>query len=620
MFQALINDIALIHPFLGQVAQWMLLLILIALFGIVALFAWFILSLLAYLLEKGISPPLLRFANAARSLGKVFIEYAVSLKARALSAPSIFIETMKLRLVFDHNEQVLLGVLTKIAAESRFDLDALDQSHKTLAANSKALVKVCRVIADSESPPPAISVPQPGALIAEEQDRAAAWITFCTGAVFGALLIVLNSFLLNEFFKGIIQVHVSGIPVSMLITVALSLVEFGAGFWLYSSQRRQQLSGDVLAVIGSFLPLGVILGLIGLEFFFYALVAAEIDVEVLRPLFSPDPVPRWARMLFGLIGPVIVLVLAYAGHEFIDGLHRIRHSRAARTAAKQLKQIRASRQATLDLCEQARARGRALVGMLEDYERQYQRSAEGNPGFLEKLSDRMSAIAKASETAQKARRNPYSEVPEPELKRLYYIGITLTIVASLVAAMFVWLEARFLMRLGFLQGAPVLIVVGVALVEAGILLVASHSLTPTVRVVLERTPSPEVYEGPKNRIVQVVSWIAILAVVVFNALLTLKENSHSEWLWFSLSVACTGGLFLVGRQLSTIVSATRSILQFLVLGATSSLVGVTSAFIAATALLALLTIAALQLLAYPSTWWIERRYRIGRKLEERSAS
>lgn len=580
-----------LHPVLDYLAR-------VILGSLLALVAWVALAIPVAALHNAVTPGL-------RALMALSLWAAQRLKTltwelwAAISEPSdAFVSSVKLRLVFDRSERELRRNLRAIRAEVPRLAKATNEIPRRFA---ESLVDLRGAVSGIRGATISTSeVPDTSKLVVEESTRRRAKVKFCIYLFAAIGLILVNTLMLNEFFSSIILVRffIFGydITVAFVLSLFFSLMELVLGISLYFQQLALSKE-DIRSRLAELTILLLIGALMVVEGVFYLALSTQIEISLFEALFAPNPVPPIVRMWLAPLGPVVVGVLAFAGHHLIEGLDEMRQA----TIARGLRDL--SRNLTTDF-EKVRLRaeeakkvtaelGKLLSGKDGD--------AASAARAIEELTQRLDAVAIE---AEQARRQPTAPVDEAESRRLYFFLLGLATGSAAVIAVSIWAQMIFLT--GLVQsevGRPL-----IACSIAAIVLAASYFISSRIRVITAGDESLTVAPA-RISVASAASGIAIIAVVGFYYFLTVRSNDVDQWLWFLLLVATVCFLVYVGPVLPLMTSALWSLARTVGRLISLAVVAVLAFAMLLPYCLAGILVFVLTAVAYPALWLADRLFR-----------
>ena len=152
-----------------------------------------------------------------------------------------------------------------------------------------------------------------------------------------------NSFLLNEFFQGVITsdaVFPSAFPdfhVSHVFAVLIFMMEVAIGFALHHFAQEHQDESAARRVLAQ-APWLVLVGLVWLEGWAYALLSYQIDIPERLNLSANGGLYTFARYFLALFGAGLTLLLASLGYLLGQEIERLHSGKEARRQDRVLTQ------------------------------------------------------------------------------------------------------------------------------------------------------------------------------------------------------------------------------------------------------------------------------------------
>jgi hypothetical protein len=541
-----------IHPLIGDLAEW-------ATIGLLLTVTIFLISIPAHIIAEAMRGPVNAAAAFLFEVARAIAGRAGDFLRIAKERPVAFAGLARYAFVFDHHESGLRRQLQVIERAARNFPNAVNERTAALEAGIRRLTDQIENLKNLELAATLPDLPDIRQLEADSTAHRSALSKFVIALLLAPALVSINTLVLQEFFRGVVTIYVLGISLSWILSIFFSILELGLGIWIYAQQQKSA-SGDVRSIIAELVMFASIIALAAVECFFYSILSAQIDPEILRPLFAPDPVPSWALFWLAPFGPVIVVVLAFTGHAMIEGWEGLRHGKTARMLRRRLSDIESAGGKMVGEFEVAKGHAGEFDAQARKYKTQLVGRSDRPPALSQKIGEATQLLAATADRIALDRREPHAALLDGEVTRLFYTQALLGLGGMFVIGLFFFIQVAFLPRLDALVPAIPDILLVIAVVEAGVVLGASYMLSHAVRIVIEETQI-KVVATPRDWLFGSVAVLAILAIIGFNIFLILRENSLGEWLWVALAMACIGYMIYVGRNLGLLVAALWNVLK-----------------------------------------------------------
>lgn len=555
MIDEFFNALRDIHPWLVPIVRAAAVLL-----GLFAL--WIIFSLPLDMLWRAAEAHLASARAWLRTLASRAFDLAASLYVQTNHPLRRFLDVHRLKYVFDRNETELRRRLSALARELGTIRDGIAKGHERLGGGAARLAEQTRGFIEAEIDKPEIIFPPALELAKETVKRRKAWITLIASFVVGGALVAINTLMVSEFFYSLISYRIAGvIKASLVFGLLFCLIEITFGLALYFAQEARKEKGGAFLSIAEIVCYVAIALLIAVEAVFYALFGANLDMSVFAELFAPDPVPQAAKFLLVPLGVVIVGALVAAGHAFFSALFTLSQLAALGEFKARMQSLKSVAKRVGEDFERVRDQLKGLKEELRDFSATLAGGPAAPPRMNDSIALALGDLQTTVEAAGRNRREPYAAMDESEGLDLFRRHLFFAVATGVVIAVFLWSEFVFLDRLGILNEAPLFRLI-LSVFQAVVVLVASHFLVPSVRILPERDPI-DVLPSANSRVAQVVAGLTIAAVVGLNLMMTVARGSGTDWLWFFMLLACIGFLMLVGRSLGTLVAAVTAAAQWL---------------------------------------------------------
>lgn len=535
-----------IHPLVGELGEW-------ALIGLLLTIAILLLSIPSHLIALALRGPVAAAAEFFARLSATVRMHGERLFNAATLQPEQYTSLARYRFVFDQNERQLRSELQRIGDAAREIPTAVNRRTVELEAGVKQLTAGIEALTNLEIEASNPEIPDLDRLQADGSAHRRGLGKFIIALALAPALITVNTIMLQKFLDGLVTIYVGDFRLSWILSLFFSLLELSLGVWLYYQQQKPR-TGDARTVLAELFLYAAILGLAGVEFVFYAVLSGQIDTEVFRPLFAPAPVPSWFSWWLAPFGPIVVLILTFAGHSLIEGWDELRHGATARALRRQLAAIETAGGKLIAEFEVAKGHAKELTTQVKDFRRQFVGSKDQPPEMSEQVTQSAAKLAATADEILRQRREPYTPIDDGEAIRTFYVQLALSGIAAVVIGLFVYIQIAFLPRLGDLVIAFPAVIYVIAFVEAGVVVGASFLLAHSVRLVIGETDL-KIVATPRDWIFGTAAVIAILAVLGFNIFLILRESTRDEWLWIALAVTCVSSMVYIGRTFSLLLAA-----------------------------------------------------------------
>ena len=581
------QQLYLVHPLLGHLAEWTAI-------GLLLTISLFLISIPAHIIAESMRGPVAAAAALFAGLAAASMTKASALFDQVINRPTAFARLARYKFVFDHHERTLRRDLKAIEQAARNFPEAVNSRTAALEAGTRRLADQMETLINLEVRAARPEIPDLDSLKADSTAYRSALGKFVIALIFAPALIAINTFVLQEFFRGIVTIYVVDIPLSWILSVFFSMLELGLGIWIYAQQQKAH-TGDIRSVIAELAMFAAVLALAGVEFFFYSILSAQIDPAILSPLFAPNPIPHWALFWLAPLGPVIVLVLAFTGHALIEGWDGLRHGATARNLRRQLSAIQTAGSKMIEEFEVAKVHAKELGTQAREYRNEFIGTDNQPPGLSVAVDQAVERLTVTAQSIAQARREPHVALEEGESARLYYTYVLLAFAGLCVLWIFFYIQMAFLPRLGPISPRVAFIV---AIAETVVVLGASYVLAHAARIVIEETEA-KIVATPRDWVFGGVAVAAIVAVIGFNLFLILHEGTAGEWLWVALAMACVGYMIYVGRSLGLLVAAVWNVMKGVSFAIAAAVAGVLAALFGICRAVLLLFNGLLAILSYP---------------------
>jgi|GEM_PF-4510107 len=520
--------------------------------GLLLTIAIFAVSIPAYILSVAAKGPLAAGVAHLNALSLFFWAQTARLAGVANGVINDFVELTKFRLVFDDHEEQFRKIILSIAADAQKFPELINGRAVELEAAINRLADNLDSLLKSEIRASQPQIPDLKQLQVDEAAyRRALWkISF--GLFFAPALIVINTFIINEFFKGIVTLYIYDLPLALILSFIFSFAELGLGVAIYIQQQKPR-TGDLRRISLEMILILCVIGLASLEAFFYALLSIQMDLEILRGLFAPNPVPQWVRFWLVPFGPTIVILLSFIGHSIVEAWDEMRHGASARALRTQLNAIERAGEKMISDFKVAKGHAKELSNQSQNFRKDFIGAKGQAPTISLEIDQSVGRLREAANEIFNLRREPYSEFSRGDSLRMFYIQFSFNIITAFVIWLFIHIQLTFWPHHLMLPQSPEMILV-IAFVEVGIVLGASHFLAQTIRLTIEDKIA-HVVSSPTDWIKRLVCIASILGIVGFNFFLILEEHTYSEWLWIALALASIAGMIFMGRNLGLMISA-----------------------------------------------------------------
>jgi hypothetical protein len=171
--------------------------------------------------------------------------------------------------------------------------------------------------------------------------RSGSWGKLLVLVLIAGLAGAANSFLLNEFFQGVITsdslfpATFPDLRVSHVFAILIFTMEVAIGFALHHFAEDAE-DGSAARRLLALAPWVVLVGLLWLEGWAYALLSYQIDIPERLGLSAASGLYAFARYFLALFGAGLTLLLASLGYLLGNEVERLQASRQARRRARKL--------------------------------------------------------------------------------------------------------------------------------------------------------------------------------------------------------------------------------------------------------------------------------------------
>jgi hypothetical protein len=539
-----LQETAKIHPTLPTVLG-------LCIVAIAVLLAWTLLALPVSILYHACHRLLERTSNALLKSASSILALGKSFLAEISRSSTEFHERRKLRFIFDRSELDVRRRFTDLKSDLSGLKEKVASTQIQVDASTTNLVRSIERTNTTSLIPEKIDFPDPPRFIEEVSSGRRAAIKLAFGAVLSIGLISINTMMLNEFFSSFISIYIFGISASFVLSGFFSFAELATGVFLYFNDVSASEKGLRYAVSQIALCL-CILAFMGVESFFYTVLSGQMDRQILTDFFAPQAPPDWLKYWLTPFGFVVVALLSYSGHLTMSGADQIAQNSIAREFRRKMARYQDYARSVGDRLEDLRQRATGVqtaVAILRDE----MIGSKGQPPLIStRISETISRFEKAVDSATEARREIYAEASHGEILNQLSVHVILAVGCLLVITVYAWTASVFLSAgaLGsVLSGwAPV-----IALAEATILLGAAYFL---------KAPAHLVAVGEEFEFIShTITWLrivgpmlAVVALVAFNAFLTLSHATSENFWCFALLLGCMAYFFYVGHNLPLLAS------------------------------------------------------------------
>lgn len=546
------QQLAVIHPMLEPIGRWMIIVV-------VGFIFWLVLSVPAALLHSAISKYLLRVYDFFMSLRDTVWSSAKLMAAGLGDAKAKFVSTSRLMFGLDYYDKEIRNIVT-IARQKLEETDKRIGTHTSgfednvvkLGQSSEEIIQQVNDFSGSIPHEVKLAVPEIDTVVDESMIHREGIVKLVIGLLGGFALIAINTMLLNQFFESFISMHVLGFRVSMILSLFFSFLEAVLGVVLYFQQKK--LKGeDIRHHLGEMMIFALIGLLMIIEFVLYMVLSGQMDPEVFVSIFAPEPVPHYFKFWLAPFGLVVVGVLAFCGHLFIEGLYMLMQTTVLGSIDKRIEEYeKLTRNLNKGIKNINDLAGKAKQG-LESYVAEL-RGVEGNkPTIAEDIIKSTQELTEMAEVVAVERSKPV-EAKNTDVESSYYQYIFFGVATLIVTGLFVWCQVNFLDKLALFNTDSDYLYLVIALVEVVALLAAGYALARPKLLMMDEGAAA-IIEEPASRWIVAVLITIVIGILGFNAFLIVRENSASEWSWLMLMVACIGALLYFGRNLKHILSA-----------------------------------------------------------------
>jgi hypothetical protein len=219
-----------------------------------------------------------------------------------------------------------------------------------------------------------------------------------------------NSFLLNEFFQGVItsdSLFPTAFPdlhVSHIFAVLIFTMEVAIGFALHHFAEEHE-DGSAARRLLALAPWLVLVGLLWLEGWAYALLSYQIDIPERLSLPATSGLYSFARYFLALFGAGLTLLLASLGYLLGNELEKLQVGREARRQERLVRQggwALSQREAQIERTARSLERLRAATGsfqlnLVDQFKREVE-TASGSDNLLAAVRDSIDEILDSART------------------------------------------------------------------------------------------------------------------------------------------------------------------------------------------------------------------------------
>ncbi|MEN8130840.1 MAG: hypothetical protein ABFS45_11730 [Pseudomonadota bacterium] len=539
---SLITDLATIHPSLAFATKY-------AIAALVWLVAWLIISVPIALAHFASIVPISTFQEYLRERAEVLYKAVTRTLAAVYAVPERFHQIFKLKYVFDHNQKILRNQIVSVGKQLRTSCKKIgNHQFHTKSALTGLLREITKFNAQS-LPQNNLNELEPPALIEDVSNRRGGLTKLLVGVIGGGGMIIINTFMLNEFFRSFISVRISSIPISVILSIFFSAMELILGMLLFwQQQHKQQSIRTPLAEVGLLI---LIAFLMLIEGFFYMALSAPMS-SVLETLFAPYELPTIFKFWLAPLGFVVVGVLVYTGHLIIEGLHKLSRS-AVGSIHRHYKRTEQHLDRVLEKVTQAKKD-------LEEFKTAMISLGGGNSLLVQEINKQIDRAHEICNDIPPMTHNAYVELDERDVARFYSINVMFLVMVSAVMVVFVWAQFLFLQEQSFMVASPPWLNGGIAAAETLVLLSASYIIMSPLRN-LTNQKSMENLRAAKWLFIIGIAVAAITVIIVFNLILVTNSEGIRNWLWFFILLATTFALVLVGGFVPSIIVAAFGIIN-----------------------------------------------------------
>lgn len=543
--EAFFGALAAVSPLLAETVRWLLVVL-------AALLVWLVVSVPAAIVHAGLNAALAHAAaQCSRAASRLF-GLAAQCWARSRALGDEAVRSLSVRYVYDRAEARLLAVLRGMRNDTAALGERLESSAAALAQALGPLQRELELVADTAAGGRAPQLPQLEELRAASASRRTATLMLAVFLLLLAALVTVNTSLLTRFFESFFEEYISydwGLKWATVVALMFSLLELALGVSMFYVGRQVERD-SLLAPLAKTVVVLMVLALAFIESYLYLLLSADLarqSRDMLAELPALQSLRHWWLAPFGF---VIVVGLSFVGHALMDGLNRFADASHLKDLRRALEDFRRSLARADSGWESLRSRLEGGRGLLTEFGERL----AGAGGALGELRSTRERLRETVEALLAARREPVSATSPVEAAAAF---AALKLQAALGAIAFVALCAlavQGLQATGSLATLAWPLGIGLALLQAGALLVAGYKAYPPVTSALEGAGDAVLRSTRESLTGLACLGVAVASLALGYALVPHGDAVLRQALLAIMAVAA-GAFFLLGRSLPGVALA-----------------------------------------------------------------